>query len=90
MDINVLKTQIMLNGYSNDQLNELGEAIKFARGQLVKQVRRQLGVGAPVEFTSGRDGVTYSGTVRKINIKYVVVDTQRGAYKVPASMLTVL
>jgi hypothetical protein len=41
-----------------------------------------------VKFTSSRDGSVYTGKVRKINIKYVIVDTARGGFRVPASMLT--
>ena len=89
MDINQIKTAIMLNGYSNADLDSLGEAIKYARAQLGKEVKRSIRVGETVKFTSARDGVTYNGVVRKINIKYVSVDTVRGGYKVPANMLTV-
>jgi hypothetical protein len=90
MDINVLKTHIMLNEYSNEDLNSLGEAIKYARAQLGRQVKRALCVGASVEFTDNRIGHTYSGTVRKINIKYVHVETNKGTFRVPANMLTVV
>ena len=90
MDINVLKTQIMLNGYSNAELNELGEAIKYARNQLGRAVKRSIRVGDRVEFTDSRVGYTHQGSVLKINIKYVQVSTNRGTYRVPANMLTVV
>jgi len=90
MDINVLKTQIMLNGYSNDELNELGEAIKYARNQLGREVKRSMRVGDRVEFTDSRIGHVHQGSVIKINIKYVHVATPKGTYRVPANMLTVV
>ena len=90
MDINVLKTQIMLNGYSNAELNELGEAIKYARNQLGRAVKSSIRVGDRVEFTDSRVGYTHQGSVLKINIKYVQVSTNRGTYRVPANMLTVV
>jgi len=90
MDINVIKSAIMLNGYSNDELNSLGEAIKYARAQLGKQVKRALRVGANVEFTDTKIGYIYQGVVSKVNIKYVIVDTNKGRFRVPANMLTVV
>jgi hypothetical protein len=90
MDINVLKTQIMLNGYSNAELNELGEAIKYARTQLGREVKRSIRIGDQVEFVDNRVGYRHSGSVIKINIKYVHVNTPKGTYRVPANMLTVV
>jgi hypothetical protein len=90
MDINVLKSAIMLNGYSNAELNELGEAIKYARSQLGREVKRSIRVGDRVEFKDSRIGYTHSGSVLKINIKYVHVATSKGTYRVPANMLTVV
>lgn len=90
MDINQLKSAIMLNGYSNDELNELGEAIKYARAQLGKEVKRSIRVGDRVQFTDARIGYTYQGSVLKINIKYVQVSTNKGTFRVPANMLSVV
>jgi len=90
MDINVLKTQIMLNCYSNAELNELGEAIRYARNQLGREVKRSMRVGDRVEFTDSRVGYRHQGSVIKINIKYVHVATSKGTYRVPANMLTVV
>jgi hypothetical protein len=44
-------------------------------------------LGDTVKFTSNRNGVTYRGTVRKIAIKFVTVDTGQLLFKVPANML---
>ena len=90
MDIDQVKSAIMLNGYSNNELNDLGEAIKYARAQLGKQVKRSISIGDNVNFTSTKTGANYTGTVTKIAIKYVTVRTVQGLWKVPANMLTVI
>jgi hypothetical protein len=90
MDINVVKSAIMLNGYSNAELNELGEAIKYARNQLGRAVKRSIRVGDNVNFVDNKNGTNYTGAVIKINIKYVHVNTSKGTYRVPANMLTVV
>lgn len=90
MDITILKSAIMLNGYSNAELNELGEAIKYARAQLGQEVKRSIRVGDRVEFVDSRIGYRHQGSVVKINIKYVHVNTNKGTYRVPANMLTVV
>jgi len=40
-----------------------------------------------VKFHSTKRGMTMSGTVSKIAIKYVTVSTQQGLWRVPANML---
>jgi hypothetical protein len=90
MDINALKSAIMLNGYSNAELDELGETIRYARTQLGREVKRSIRVGDNVNFSDNRKGTNYTGSVVKINIKYVHVATSKGTYRVPANMLTVV
>ena len=89
MDINVVKSAIMLNGYSNAQLNELTEAIKYARAQLGREVKRSICVGDNVNFVSAKSG-NVTGVVKKIAIKYVTVHSASGLWRVPANMLTVV
>jgi hypothetical protein len=90
MDINQIKSAIMLNGYSNAELNELGETIRYARAQLGQAVKRSIRVGDNVNFSDIKRGTNYTGSVIKINIKYVHVATSKGTYRVPANMLTVV
>ena len=89
MDINTLKSAIMLNGYSNTELNELAETIKYARSQLSQEVKRSIRVGDNVNFTSAKVG-NVTGVVKKIAIKYVTVHSATGLWRVPANMLTVV
>ena len=90
MDVNAVKSAIITNGYSNVELNEISEAVKYARAQLGREVKRSIRVGDRVEFKDSRIGYTHSGSVLKINIKYVHVSTPKGTYRVPANMLTVV
>lgn len=71
---------------TNDELNQIIEAVKLKRQYLSKQAVRSFRVGDKVQFTS-RGGVPVGGTVKKVNIKYVICDTPVGQYKVPATML---
>jgi len=75
---------------SNDELNQIVEAIKLKRTQLSRQAVRNFTVGDMVQFTSSRTGGTVNATVKKVNRKYVIVSTHIGGeqWRVPATMLT--
>lgn len=96
MTIQEINQAIMYGKFTSDELNSIGEALKFNRAQLVRQVKRSVTIGSTVKFTSNRDGTTYVGTVEKIAIKYVTVretnpkSFARGLWRVPASMLEVV
>jgi hypothetical protein len=92
LTVQEINKAIMFGKFSNEELISIGDAIKFNRAQLVRQVKRSVTIGSNVKFTSNRNGVTYIGTVEKIAIKYVTVRDSRshGLWKVPASMLSVL
>jgi hypothetical protein len=70
--------QAIRNIDTSQELDQLVEAFKLQRTYLSKVAVRAFGVGDNVSF----------GTVKKVNIKYVVVNTQAGQYRVPATMLT--
>lgn len=79
---------IRYGALTNAEINEVTEALRFARAQLTHENRRQLQVGNKVKFTSNRNGITYTGTVRKVKIKYIEVAVGNNAvYNVPANML---
>jgi hypothetical protein len=73
---------------TNDELNQIVEAIKLKRTHLAKTMARSFSKGDLVQFRS-KTGGTVKGSVVKVNIKYVIVDAAIGGtrYKVPASML---
>ena len=71
---------------SNDELNQIIEAVKLKRTFLSRQTVRQLAIGDTVQY-EGRHGLT-QGKVHKINRKYVIVETNgMGRWRVPANML---
>lgn len=82
-----VNSAIMFGDFTNDQLNSIIAAVKYRRAQMIKQNTRSFMLGDTVKFTSNRNGVTYTGTVNKIKIKYVLVRTNAGLFNVPANML---
>ena len=73
---------------NSDELNSVIDACKLRRNQLHSLDAHSLKVGQRVSF-QGRHGITEKGTVRKIKIKYVLVETDRGQrWNVPGSHLT--
>jgi hypothetical protein len=87
ISIKDVNSAIMFGNFSNDELTSIIDAVKYARAQLTQKTKRSLMLGDTVKFTSNRNGVTYRGTVRKIAIKFVTVDTGSVLFKVPANML---
>jgi len=78
---------IMFGNFTNTELSSIIDAVKWARASLSKSVKNQLSIGDQVQFTSSKNGMTYTGSVSKIAIKYVTVKTTMGLWRVPANML---
>ena len=73
---------------NNDELNKVVDAVKLRRNQLHFTDAHNLKFNDRVSF-QGRHGVTETGTVEKVKIKYVLVRTDRGQrWNVPGSHLT--
>ena len=91
MNIKEINSAIMHGDFTNEQLNSITDAIRFARAQLVVRNKSTLTIGANVKFTSSSRG-TISGVVKKINRKFIIVDQpgQFRSWKVPANMLEVV
>jgi len=81
---------IMLLEWTNTELSSMIDAVKWNREQLSKRIKRSIGVGDNVEFTSSKTGRLTRGFVTKVAIKYVTVNTGMGMWRVPANMLTVV
>jgi uncharacterized protein YvpB len=90
LTIKEINQAIMFGSFTSAELISIGDAIKFNRAQLNKQVKQSVTIGTNVKFTSNRNGMTYTGTVRKIAIKFITVDTGQTLWKVPANMLEVV
>lgn len=87
LSIQEINQAIMFGNFSNDQLNSIAMAVKYARAQLTQAKRRSFCAGDAVKFTSSRDGRTYTGTVERVKLKYVLVRTATQRWNVPANML---
>jgi len=85
--IQQINSAIMFGEFSNTELDSILSAVQFAKASLRKQNIRQFAKGDTVKFTSAKRGMTMSGTVSKIAIKYVTVSTPQGLWRVPANML---
>ena len=88
--LDVINAAIIGGNFTNEQLNTIVRAVTFARAQLAREKVSELTRGAKVSFVSTKLGVTMNGTVDKINRKFVIVNTARGNWRVPANMLTVV
>jgi len=82
---------IMFGNFTNDQLDSIVTAVKFARNQIAKVNKNAMIVGTIVKFTSSRTGQTVLGTVKKVNRKYIIVNEngRPSTWRVPANMLEV-
>ena len=92
MNIKEINTAIMHGNLTNEELNSIGDAIRFARAQLVARNKMALSIGSIVKFNSSTRG-TISGIVKKINRKYVLVNEAGKAFstwRVPANMLEIV
>ena len=90
LNIQQVNSAIMLQQWTDTELRSMIDAVKWNRTQLQKQVKRSLSVGDTVSFTSSKTGGNVTGTVRKIAIKFVTVDTGQTLWRVPANMLQVV
>ena len=85
--IQEVNTAIMFGNFTNDQLTSIVNAVQYARAQLGKQKIRTFTKGDTVKFHSTKRGVTVTGTVTKVAIKYVTVKDGVMLWRVPANML---
>lgn len=90
LSIEQVNAALISGKFTNAELDTVIQALKFARSQLGRQVKTGLTVGKKVTFTSSRTGQDITGTVHKINRKFIQVSTTQGMWRVPAQMLTVL
>jgi hypothetical protein len=90
LSIQEVNRAIMLQEWTNTELSSMIDAVKWNREQLSKRIKRSIGVGDTVNFTSSKTGRNVTGTVMKVAIKYITVKTIDGLWRVPANMLTVV
>jgi len=71
--IQEINSTIISGQFTNEQLDSIQMAIKFARNQLATKAKFTLVKGSQVKFTSSKSGQTILGTVEKVNRKTVKV-----------------
>lgn len=87
MNVSQINTAIIQGTFTNDELSSMIDAVKFAKSKLTNRVKFTISNGSKVKFTSNKNGITYSGTVEKVAIKFATVNTGQGRWKVPMNML---
>ena len=89
--IQQVNSAIMFGDFTNEELTSIIDAVKFARANIANQNKRALTLGTIVKFTSSRTGMPVTGTVEKINRKFIIVrETNKlSNWRVPANMLSV-
>ena len=87
MNVSQINTAIIQGTFTNTELSSMIDAVKFARSKLTNRVKFTISNGSKVKFTSSKNGMTYSGTVEKVAIKFATVNTGQGRWKVPMNML---
>ena len=88
--INDINQTIIRGDFTNEQLDSIVMAVKFARNQLVKKNKQSLWTGDSVKFTSSRTGEVVLGTVQKVNRNFSIVrenGNRNRVWRVPANML---
>ena len=68
------------------ELKSIQDLLQMRRDQLCQNNMQNFNVGDKVSFLN--KGVKVMGTIRKKNIKRIVVDTANGGWNIPATMLT--
>ena len=91
--IQEINHSIIAGNFTNDQLNSIVQAIKFARNQIATQNKFTLVKGTQVKFVSSKSGQYIVGTVEEVKRKYIHVRENTsgrltsGVWRVPANML---
>lgn len=86
--IQEINSTIIGGAFTNEQLDSIAMAIKFARNQLATKAKFTLVKGTSVKFTNSRSGQTVLGTVEKVNRKFIIVRSGLTNWRVPANMLS--
>ena len=68
------------------ELKSIQDLLALRRDQLCQNNMQSFNVGDKVSFLN--KGVKVIGTIRKKNIKRIVVDTAGGGWNIPATLLT--
>ena len=88
MSIQTINAEILQGTFTNEQLDSIQDAIKFARSRIAQKNAFTLRQGARVTMTHDRLGGKAFGTVLKVKIKKADVKMDDGKiFVVPLAML---
>ncbi len=90
MNIQAINSAIITGTWSNQDLESMIDAVKFARSRLAQTMKFQVRAGTKVKFHSTKRNQTFTGTVTKMAQKYATVATAQGNWRVPANMLEIV
>lgn len=89
-----VNSAIMFGEFTDTQLGSIIDAIKYRRAQITQENKRAFRIGDAVKFRNSRTGGVTLGTIKKINIKYILVSEPSrtggvftSTWRVPANML---
>lgn len=84
-----ITSSIMFGKLTNDDLNNIIEAVKYARAGLAKRATWTFKKGDRVKYMSTKRGRMVTGVVEKVAIKYITVNCGAdGLWRVPANALS--
>lgn len=86
--IQEVNTSIIHGTFTNDQLDSIIAAVKFARSQIANKNKYTFVKGTKVKFTSTRTGQTVIGEVTDVKRKFIHVRAGMTNWRVPANMLS--
>lgn len=84
---------IMFGNLSNEQLNNIIDAVKFARANIARVNISTIRAGTSVQFTSSKNGKNITGEVTKVGRKFLIIrehGVSYGNWRVPANMVEVI
>lgn len=83
---------IVSGSFSDEQLRSIGDAIRFAREQLVRKATCVFSTGSKVKFMNSKPGYNKMviGTVVKVNRKFIIIKDNATMmnWRVPGNMLS--
>lgn len=93
MSIQTVNAEILAGNFTNEQLNSVIDAVKFARSRIGQKNAFTLRAGAKVTATHDQLGGTVTGVVIKVKQKKALVKIEAGrkagvTFDLPLSMLS--
>jgi len=87
-NIQEINSSIIHGSFTNEQLDSITMAVKYAKNQIAQKNKFTLVRGTKVKFTSNRTGQTVIGEVTDVKRKFIHVRSGFTNWRVPANMLS--